>query len=343
MAANRMAKLRARRTDPFIKAARAFDEAITAIREDDAIKYVIETMRPIDSEYTESTIAEGDRIKNQLNSGLNSYQSQADFRYQGSVTNDTHVRVHSDLDLLVIDKDFERVQPPGRVDSPYSGDPLAELKRLRAECVVILRREFPKVFVDSSPGKCIALSGGSLRREIDVVVANWWNTVEYQQYSIERLRGIEVFDANALLRIENKPFHHNYEVDLRDNAVNGSLRKMSRFLKSLKYDADPQLGISSYDIVSIAWNMPDEFLAANKGQELQLVSNARTYLKFLIANDDYRNSLMVPNGMRKVFVSEGATKSQLVALFTEVDELTKEIESALAKGYRKIQDATVAY
>jgi hypothetical protein len=345
MATNRIAKLRARRTDPTIKvaAARAFDEAISAIREDDSVRYIIETMKPIDREYTKNTIAEGDRVKNQLDKGLNWPSTQAEFRYQGSVTNDTHVRVHSDLDLLVIDNDFVTIQPPGTVWSPYAKDPIAELKRLRGASVSILRREFPMVKVDTTPGKCVALSGGSLRREIDVVIANWWNTIEYQQRTVEIVRGVRILDADASLTIGNKPFYHNFKVAERDDAVNGNLRKVCRFLKSLKYDADPALDISSYDIVSIAWNMPEEFLAANKGQELLLVSNAKTYLGFLIANDDYRNRLMVPNGTRNVFGADGATKQQLIALSKEVNDLSVEVESVLAKSYRKMQDAQLRY
>jgi hypothetical protein len=341
MITNRMAKLRARRTDPFIKAATAFDEALKEIKEEDAIQWVIQTMQPMEREYTESTIAEGDRVKSQLDKGLNSNRDCVAFRYQGSVTNNTHVKVHSDLDLLVLDTDFSSIEPPGKASFPYSGNPLTELKQLRADCVAVLKQQFPAVKVDNTSGKCIALSGGSLRREIDVVIAIWWNTVEYQKYSIERNRGVKVFDANTLSRIENKPFYHNYMVDSRDGAVNGNLRKMCRFLKSVKYDAN--LGISSYDIVSIAWNMPDEYLAARKGQELLLVSTAKSYLKFLIENDSERNALMVPNQMRRVFGSEGATKSQLMALFNEVHELADEIGSILTKTYRNIQDAQVAY
>jgi hypothetical protein len=326
-----------------IAAARAFDEAISAIREDDSIRYLVETMKPIDREYTENTIAEGDRVKNQLNKGLNSPSAQAEFRYQGSVTNDTHVKVHSDLDLVVIDNDFVTIQPPGKVWSPYGRDPIAELKRLRGACVSILRREFPTVTVDSTPGKCVALSGGSLRREIDVVIANWWNTVEYQERAVETLRGIRILDVAASLTIGNKPFYHNFQIDQRDRAVNGNLRKVCRFLKSLKYDADPELAISSYDIVSIAWNMPNEFLAANKGQELLLASNIKTFLNFVVGNDDYRDTLMVPNATRKVFGEGGATKQQLSALLKEVNSLSTEIESTLAKSYRKMQDAPVEY
>jgi hypothetical protein len=100
---------------------------------------------------------------------------------------------------------------------------------------------------------------------------------------------------------------------------------------------------SSYDIVSIAWNMPDSYLVGEKGKELALAQNARTYLRFLLNNDTVRNSLTVPNGMRKVFGEGGAAKSGLLALYTEVNDGLTEVEASLAKTYRRIQDARVVY
>ena len=89
--------------------------------------------------------------------------------------------------------------------------------------------------------------------------------------------------------------------------------------------------------------MPDSYLVGEKGQELALAQNARTYLRFLISNDTVRNSLTVPNGMRKVFGEGGATKLGLSALYTEVNDGLSEVEASLAKTCRRIQDARVAY
>ena len=343
MAKNRMAKLRARLTDPFEMRKAAFDAAIESIKEDDPIRYVIETMKPIVRGYTDATFEEGNRVKTQLNRTLNFGESKAEFRYQGSVTNDTHIKIYSDLDLLVINTDFESIEPPQKPARPYKGDPLAELKQLRAECTKILKKEFPTATVDSDGGKCVSIRGGSLRRKIDVVIANWWNTVEYQRYASEILRGVKVLDAYLQKRIANMPFYHNDLIDQRDKEFNGNLRRVSRYLKSEKYDAESGVNISSYDIVSIAWNMPDSYLVGEKGKELALAQNARTYLRFLLNNDAVRNSLAVPNGMRKVFGEGGATKSGLLALYTEVNDGLTEVEASLAKTYRRIQDARVAY
>jgi len=338
-----MSKLRGRRTDTLLKAAAAFDEAYDKIQEPETTSWAIGTMQPLDKTYTRITFEEGDRIKNQLDKSLNSSSKSADFRYQGSVTNDTHIKVHSDLDLLVIDTDFETIEPPGAPSYPYAGDPVEDLKKLRAACVTVIKKEFPAVKVDDTPGKCIALSGGSLRREIDVVISNWWNTTLYQQHNIEVFRGVKVLDKVANKRHENKPFYHNALIQIKDDETAGNLRKVARLLKSHKYDSDTPLTISSYDVVSIAWNMPKEYLLVPQDQELQLVENARNYLKWLLDNDTERNSIKVPNGMRAIFGPDGTTKSQLSALHSEVDDTAMQIRAELMKSYRTIRDAKIRH
>jgi hypothetical protein len=246
MAKNRMAKLRERHSDPFATRKLAFDAAIESIKEDDPIRYVIETMKSIPKSYTQATFEEGERVKVQLDETLNFGGSKAEFRYQGSVTNDTHIKFYSDVDLLVIDTDFVSIEPPKKPASSYKRDPLAELKQLRADCTAILKKEFPAAKIDTDGGKCVSISGGSLHRKIDVVIANWWNTVEYQRSASEIVRGVKVFDAFELERIANKPFFHNELVDKRDKQFNGNLRRVCRYLKSEKYDAELGVSISSY-------------------------------------------------------------------------------------------------
>jgi hypothetical protein len=183
------------RTDTAIKAASNFAEAYDSIKEDESIRYAIGAMQPLDPDYIANTFAEGDRVKSQLEENLGAYGFVTEFEYQGSTTNGTQVRVHSDLDLLTVATDFYSVQPPGKVTSHYHGDPLAELKSLRSACIQIVKAKFPKVHVDEKKGKCVGLSGGSLRREIDLVIANWWHTIEYQTYPIQRYKGVNVLGA----------------------------------------------------------------------------------------------------------------------------------------------------
>jgi len=54
-----------------------------------------------------------------------------EFEYQGSVTNNTHIKAHSDIDLLALHAHFCTVQPPGKPTFLYQGDVLTDLKNLR--------------------------------------------------------------------------------------------------------------------------------------------------------------------------------------------------------------------
>jgi hypothetical protein len=342
MATNRLAKLRARRTDPLIKAA-ALREAYDSMSEDEPVKYAVGAMQPIDKEYTNKTFEEGDRVKAQLAKALNQPAETAEFEYQGSVTNDTHIKVHSDIDLLVLHTYFVSVEPPGTPKNPYQGDALADLRNLRAASAKALKSAYPEVTVDDAPGKSIALEGGSLRRRIDVVISNWWNTVEYQTSGVAFQRGVKVFDSRANIRIENRPFLHNARIDQRDRLLNGNVRKVARLLKSLKYDADGKVNMSSYDITSIAYRMPDALMRPGHGAELLLVENTRGFLRLLLDDSALRASLRVPNEMRAIFGPEGASVEGLSQLFKETQDLVDDITKGLSRSFRKLSEARVSY
>jgi hypothetical protein len=116
-----------------------------------------------------------------------------------------------------------------------------------------------------------------------------------------------------------------------------------RFLKSVKYDSDDQIEITSYDIAGIAYNMFDDWLTLRSGQELRLVKNCQTYLWYILYDKTYRESLDVPNKMRKVFCSEGASETGLRQLSTAVDSLVQEIERGLTNSFRKLDEAKILY
>jgi hypothetical protein len=344
MPSNRIAKLRARRTDPLIKAAAQMREVYDRISEDDAVKYAIGAMQPIDTEYTDSTYQEGNRVKEQLNKSLNTpARAVAEFEYQGSVTNNTHIRAHSDIDLLTLHAQFYTIQPPARPLIPYDGDVLADLRNLRASSTQVLKAAYPTVTVNDAPGKAITLEGGSLRRRIDVVISNWWNTVEYQTSGLAIHRGVQVFDSKADTRIENRPFLHNAKIDERDRLVGGNVRKAARLLKSLKYDADTKVNISSYDITSIAYRIPNELMSPVHGAELLLVENIRVFLSLLLEDGALRASLKVPNEMRHIFTSEGASVEGLNQLYKETQELVNDINRGLGRSFKKLEEARVSY
>ncbi len=339
----RLKKLEARRTDPRVTAARGLNEVYKRLAEDSAVKYAVGAMQPIDPEYTANTIAEGERVRAQLADGLLAESVAVEFRYQGSVTNETHIKAHSDIDLVTIFSGFYTLEPPQPVIRPYAGDPLADLQGLRRSAQRILSTAFPAVTVDASGGKSLALTGGSLRRKIDVVIANWWNTVEFTQLNHETFRGIQILDSAVPTRLKNKPFLHNYRIEERDTAVGGGMRKVTRLLKSLKYDAESPVRISSYDIASVAYCMPDAWLSVASGHDLLLLERTEKWLRHLILDDAARTALRVPNDTRPIFDANGANKSGLVELHGEVEALRVEVVEGLARSFRRLEEARVAY
>src|SRR6185312_11092340 len=151
----RLERLRQRRLDPQIKVA-GLNEAYNRLTaEDSAVQYAIGAMQPIDPDYTRRTIDERDRVQKQLTEGFIVSGLNVDFDYQGSVTNDTHIRAHSDVDLLTVESRFLAVQPPNSPASFYTGDPVADLRQIRRVSAAKLKSAYPTAKVDETGSKAV--------------------------------------------------------------------------------------------------------------------------------------------------------------------------------------------
>ncbi len=339
----RLDKLRSRRIDPQQVLAKASNEIYERLQEDDAVKYALGAMQPIDAEYTRNTFGESERIQNQLTAGYLRKLLKVDYEHQGSVTSDTHIKAHSDIDLLVVETRFISLEHPLQPSSPYKGDPFQDLMELRTEAEQTLRQAFPAANLDCSGSKAVSISGGSLRRKIDVVLASWLDTPEYKEGQGRHFRGVSVLDVADKTRISNKPFLHSHRIDERDRIEKGNLRKVIRLLKSLKYDADREPDFSSYDIASVAWSAPSKFWQVDSTQDLLLIDQCCKWLDYLSGNHNYALTLDVPNGTRKIFGGKGASFSGLSQLQTELHGLRVDIEKGLARSFRKLQEARIVY
>lgn len=338
----RLDSLAKRRVDPLLTAS-GVNEVYERLAEDDAVRYAIGAMQPIDPIYTRNTFSEGGRIQAQLEEAFRTASIGAEFRFQGSVTNDTHIRAHSDIDLLALRTAFEWLEPPQAPLRPYKGNPITDMHEMRAVITARLTSSFPAATIDTSSGKSISITGGSLRRKVDIVPAAWWNTVAYSQIGHERYRGVKVFDATTNSHLPNKPFLHNALIDERDVQSRNAMRKITRLLKSLKADSKTPVEVSSYDIVSIAFRMPDVLLNVPHDGDLMLVVNSEAWLRHLAENEGLRTSLLVPNEMRPIFCDHGCSLGGLQQLHAEVHGLLSDIAAGLARSSRRLEEARVEY
>lgn len=335
----RLDRLNARRIDPFVEEAKLLNESYRSLAQSDSVKYVIGAMQPIDPAYTQNTYTQAERVRNQLEKRLT---ESCDYKYQGSVTNDTHIKAKSDIDLLVIIEKFFTLEQPQQPRFPYSGNPLKDLQDLRADAEVSLAAAFPEADVDCAGSKSITIEGGSLTRTVDVVPSNWYETNKYADTQNEIYRGVQILDTSVPTRLANTPFLHNAWVDHKDRNTSGGMRKAARLMKSLKYDSE-SIELSSYDIVSIAFNMPDESLNHPRGGELVLLASCLAYCQELQQNGFIRNSIEVPDGHRKVFTDGHATEMGLSQLVSELEKLANDVLLENSRSFRRLAEARVEY
>jgi hypothetical protein len=305
--------------------------------------YALEAMSEISKTYTENTYKQVERVQNQLTKGLAEYGIFVDFRFQGSVPTNTHIKLYSDFDLLTLHQRFYVLQPPLTPSFPYTGDPLADLKELRSKTYRILDTVFESCKVEDTSSKAITISGGSLNRKIDVVASNWYDSINYRNHPNEVNRGIQILDNKKNEQIINFPFLHIYFLNEKDKIVNGNEKRIIRLLKSLKADADFEIKISSYDIASLVFTMENSLLTVSGLERLRLLNNTTQYLDKVINDTTFRDGLNVANGTRKIFCAEGAKVEDVVLLNNELKTLIKEIAIELTKHFTTIEKSSIYY
>lgn len=315
-------------------------ESYDSLKDASSIKYVIGAMLPVSQSYTQNTYAEAERVQNQL-LALKSKGYQFEFKYQGSVTNNTHIRAHSDIDILTLHLGFTSLEPPQKATNPYKGDPVQDLCKLREDSVEILEKAFPVAKIDNSGAKSISLQGGSLKRKVDVVPSNWYDTVKYTQTKLGYYRGVMVLDYKARKRIENTPFYHNKLLNDKDSSTAANYKKVVRLLKTLKADADTDIKFSSYDIASLIYHMENTDLIVGRSP-LKLISKSLEYMKYVYSNNDFRGSLKVPDGSRHIFAPNHATTEGLRLLIIELDSIYEDLLDDLKLSGSGIEKEIIA-
>ena len=262
---------------------------------EEAQEYVTRAMEELPARSTEISYEEGNRVKQHLKEELPNYGFNPDFEYQGSVPCNTHIKFHSDIDLLVIIDKFETVENSARIRNRYTGDPKEELTNLK-------------------------ISGGSLRRQIDVVPANWYNSENWYNYNLDYYRGIQIFDSKTKERYKNFPFLNIHLIDEKDRQTCGLYRPLVRLAKTLKEDSESNINISSYDIQALLYNMDNSNFFQNVKDTLIYTTD---YLYKTVQNPYKYQSLVVPDGTRRI--AEKVDINEVKKLFNEFYTLSNEL------------------
>lgn len=293
-------------------------------------RYALGSMQEVDTDYTRISIETAQRVGKQLDQALASLGQSIQFRLQGSVPLNVHIRGVSDVDLLTLDLAFHTYAPGGAMaqqgayTSPTSETSLGVLRKLRARCEKVLKDKYPAADVDTSGGKAIGISGGSLQRPVDVVPSHWFDCLSYQNSGAEYDRAVTIIDIKNAKTIDNWPFLHIKRVHQLDATLRGGLKKAIRLCKNVKADAEREVTLPSFDIAAVLYYADQSALGLGHIYELAILAETQRFLDYLYNNKTIAEALRTPDGSRFIFDSPGKFEG-LRVLSLEMDDLALQV------------------
>jgi len=326
---------------------RTFSDELSTISYSDVLTYIRLAMKGVEPEYTQKSRDAGERVKEHLSKEL----KDVTFRYQGSVMTDTHIKGYSDIDLLTICEKFyqpdnyaikQLLDSPERrakfydssivklqreVDSTtYTGDSLGDLRKLRLDSERILSDVYSNC--DTSKPKAIKIKNLSLNRDVDIVIANWYDDITSVINDKGNFRGIQVYNKDSNSR-ENAdyPFLSIQRINERSSETNGRLKKMIRFLKNIKANSDHEIDLSSFDINAICYD-----IKAYEYQNLsfyELVPVIYNQLKKICSSQTKSDDIISVDGREYIFRYNSAKLENLKKLLAEVEGIFLDIRLAI--------------
>lgn len=323
---------------------KSFLNELSSISYSDVLTFVRVAMKAVDDNYTRITKEAGDKVKGHLDRDL----SNKNFRYQGSVMTNTHIRGHSDIDLLVISDKFYtydlnsinqilenvslksnyRTESIARLEneksgSSYSGNSLDDLRKLRNDSENTLSRVYS--ICDTDKPKSIKIKNLNLNREVDVVIANWYDDVKSIINNKNDYRGIQVY--NKILHSQGKidyPFLSIKRINERSSYTNGRLKKMIRFLKNVKAHCGHDVSLSSFDFNAITYDIDtSEYISKTY---YDLVGVIHKQLRSICNNSNHSDNLTSVDDREYIFRYNPEKLRELEIILNEIDAIKKDLD-----------------
>lgn len=241
----------------------------------DTQKYVRMAMMAVDEEYTIKTKQAGEAVKEHLKKEL----SEVDYRYQGSIMTDTHIKGSSDIDLLVLCTKFNHtdirkvrneinnwsshtstelanLRSYDNRFSPYQGNCYQDLRSLRLNIERIMKSHY--IICDTSKPKSVKITNQNLHRDVDVVTSCWYDSYYYVLHGEnETDRAISIYNKDTNTdEGPDYPFLSISRINRRSAETNGRLKRMIRFLKNVRSDSNKTIDLSSFEINAICYDIP---------------------------------------------------------------------------------------
>jgi predicted nucleotidyltransferase len=326
---------------------RTFSDELSTISYSEVLTYVRLAMKGVEPEYTQKSRDAGEKVKEHLSKGLNGVS----FKYQGSVMTDTHIKGYSDIDLLTICEKFyqydaarvkqilESVEERAKhyqtsLDklqkevnlSFYSGNSLEDLKGIRADSEKILSDVYSTC--DLTKPKAIKIKNHSLNREVDVVIANWYDDVTSIINDKGEYRGIQVYNKDSHAKEKaDFPFLSIKRINDRGSETNGRLKRMIRFLKNCKANSDHDIDLSSFDINAICYDIKvSEYESLSFYELVPVIYNQ---IKAICTNQAKAYSIVSVDDREWIFRNNNSKLENLKKLMAEVEGIFLDLKSTI--------------
>ena len=325
---------------------KSFSDELSTISYSEILTYIRLAMKGVEPEYTQKSKDAGERVKEHLSKVL----KDISFEYQGSVMTDTHIKGHSDIDLLAICEKF--YQPDNYnikkllenseqrikffsslpklekevTSSTYQGTALEDVRNLRIDSENILKGVYSSC--DTKKPKSIKINNLNLNREVDIVIANWYDDITSVINDKGDYRGIQVYNKDTHSRNEaDYPFLSIKRINERSSLTNGRLKKMIRFLKNNKANSEHDIDLSSFDINAICYDISVyEYQELSFYELVPVIYNQMTK----IANDENKaDSLVSVDGREYIFRGNSVKKDNLKKLLAEVEGIFLDLKRTL--------------
>lgn len=347
---NLIESTRARLNPDGVTFQRSFNEELSTISYSDALMFVRLAMKSVEPSYTQRTRDAGDRAKEHLNNGF----TDKVFRYQGSVMTNTHIKGYSDIDLLVISDKFyswdasrvravlnEQTQRSNYSESSvrkllsesekssYQGNSISDLQVLRNNSETILYGIYD--ICDISKPKSIKITNKSLNREVDIVIANWYDDVSSIINDKGDYRGIQIFNKDKQ-NVENPdyPFTSIKRINERSSFTAGRLKKMIRFMKTVKAESETDIDLSSFDINAICYDI--DTATYKHLSFVELVGILYKQLRSICINDAHADKIVSVDGREYIFRFDQNKKYNVRKVLQEIEGIYQDLQGKLIYG-----------
>lgn len=318
---------------------KAFTDEIGSLSYSDVLVFIRTAMNGVDPEYTRRSMEAGEKVKEHLRSVL----VDVTYEYQGSVMTDTHIRGYSDIDLLTIAGGFYSWDSGGVKQilenhdrrkafstaeiskleyednlSSYAGNSLSDLQGIRLTSEKKMQETY--IECDVSSPKAIKIKNRNLNREVDIVVANWYDDVTSIINNKGEYRGIQVYNKHEHKKgPANYPFLSIARINEKSALTYGRLKKMIRFLKNCKGASQSNIQLSSFDINAICYDID---ISKYKTSPFQyLVIGLYMQLKKISEDTAYADRLLSVDGREFIFRFNSEKKQSLRQLLVEVESV----------------------